>query len=553
MGSTSGATRTVLRGARIVDGTGAPARPGSVAFAGDRIVAVGEVDDRPDDEVVDLEGLVVAPGFIDIHTHYDAQILWDPDLTPSSWHGVTTVVMGNCGFGIAPTRREHRSTIVRTLENVEGMDAEALEAGVRWAFETFPEYLDGLDRSDKRLNVGAMLGHTPLRLYVLGEDRAGEAANVAEIAEMRAIVVDAVDAGALGFATSRASQHVGDRGRPVPSRGAENGEIFELATVLSDRDRGVVQATAGPGLFVEELAELSEHSRRPVTWTALLTGYGSGANTARMTLERQARLGGEVWPQVSCKPLVMQANLKDPFPFASLPSFREILARPRAERAELYARADWRERARPELSKHFASKWPVMTVQESKVHAGLLNGPSILDLATESGADPVDVLLDLALEDSLETRFRIVLANSDEDELGELLQDERTILGLSDAGAHAQQLCDADFATHLLSHWHRDKGVLTLEAAVWRLTGQPASVFGIADRGVLRPGMFADIVAFDQQRVGSEGVQRVWDQPAGADRLVARSTGIPWVWVNGQPIRRGGVDDAAARPGVLVR
>src|SRR5438132_5599909 len=223
----------VLRNARLVDGTGAPARAADVGVAGDRIAAVGEID-AGKAEQIDLDGLTLAPGVIDIHTHFDAQVLWDPDLTPSSWHGVTTVVMGNCGFGIAPTRPEHRSTIARTLENVEGMSFEALEAGIPWTFETFPEYLDTLDATAKRLNVGAMIGHTPLRLYVLGEAATERAATDDEVARMRDIVRDAISAGAIGFATSKSPTHSGAWGKPVPSRLAEKDEVFGIAAALKD-------------------------------------------------------------------------------------------------------------------------------------------------------------------------------------------------------------------------------------------------------------------------------------------------------------------------------
>src|SRR5438874_2233720 len=429
----------VLRGGQLVDGTGVPARRADVGIEGGRIAAVGDVAANGAQEV-DLAGLVLAPGFVDIHTHYDAQVLWDRDLTPSCWHGVTTVVMGNCGFGIAPTRPEHRSLIARTLENVEGMSVEALEAGIPWTFETFPEYLDRLDAAPTRLNVGAMIGHTPLRLYVLGDDAVEREATDDEVARMQGIVAEAMAVGAVGFATSKSPTHTGAGGKPVPSRLADTGEVFRIVEALRDAGRGVVQITPGAGLFLKEFAAISQSTGRHVSWTALLTGIG-GPGTA----------------------------------------------------------------------------------------------------------------LHLALEEGLDTRFRIVLANDDEEELATLLQDERAVLGLSDAGAHASQLCDACFSTHLLSHWTRDKGVLSWEQAVWRLTGQPAQVFGIADRGLIREGLAADLVAFDPDTVGVQELERVWDLPAGADRLIARSTGVEHVWVNGTPIRQNGEDVADARPGKLLR
>src|SRR5207247_819078 len=223
----------VLRGARVGDGTGAPARAASIGITGDRITSVGDVAANGAEEI-DLDGLTLAPGFIDIHTHYDAQVLWDRDLTPSSWHGVTSVVMGNCGFGIAPTRPEHHSTIAETLENVEGMSVEALTAGIPWTFESFPEYLDAVEASPTRLNVAAMIGHTPLRLYVLGDEATERPAKDEEVDRMRALVAEALVAGALGFATSKSPTHAGAGGKPVPSRLAETDEVFRIAEALKD-------------------------------------------------------------------------------------------------------------------------------------------------------------------------------------------------------------------------------------------------------------------------------------------------------------------------------
>ena len=478
-------------------------------------------------------------------------MLWDPDLTPSCWHGVTTVIMGNCGFGIAPTRPEHRSVIARTLENVEGMSVEALEAGIPWSFETFPEYLDTLDSISPRLNVGALLGHTPLRLYVLGEEAVEREATEEEIARMRALVAEAVGAGAIGFASSRSPTHQGDGGKPVPSRLASTDELFRLASALGEAGRGIMQVTPGPGLWVEELAQLAKQVGRPVSWTALLTGFGP-PGSATGILQRQAELGGEVWPQVACRPLVMQLNLEDPFPLAQLPAFKEVLATPRARRTELYADRDWRERARPELGRGWSKRLPKAVVAETDKNRDMI-GRTLADIAAERGVEPFDVMVDLSLAEDLHTRFTIVLANDDEDELGNLLRDHRSLLGLSDAGAHASQLCDACFSTHLLSHWVRDRKVLGLEEAVWRLTCHPAQAFRIPGRGKLAPGYAADLVAFDPDTVGVSEMERVWDLPAGADRLVARSQGVEHVWVNGVAVRTDGKDVPDARPGVLIR
>jgi N-acyl-D-amino-acid deacylase len=538
----------VLRGATVVDGTGAPPRMADVVLDGPTISAVVEPGTAsPDAEAVDLDGLVLAPGFIDVHTHYDAQILWDPDLTPSAWHGVTTVVLGNCGFGIAPTRPQHRETIARTLENVEGMAVEALVAGIPWTFESFPEYLDAVEQVGPRLNTAVLIGHSPLRLYVLGDEASDRAATVAEVAEMRRLVGEALDAGAIGFATSKAVTHVGAWGKPVPSRLAEPEEIHEIAQALRERQRGVVAITIGPDFRLPEFSKLSKDTGRPVTWTALVS-----TPDAKQTLTTQHELGGEVWPQVACRPIIMQLTLSDPGPLAAAGAFGDLLSRPREERAAVVASAEWRARARTDFARAWGDRFPRIFVQETELHVDL-RGRSIADIAAAKGGDPFDVMCDLAGAEDLRTRFKVVIANDDEQVLADLLRDDRTLLGLSDAGAHASQLCDAVFSTHLLAHWVRETDVLSLEKAVWRMTGHPAQVFGLEGRGRIAAGYAADLVAFDADRVGVEEMERVWDLPAGADRLVAQSRGVEAVWVNGEQIRRHGQDIAGARPGQLLR
>jgi len=543
---------TLLRGATLVDGTGAPARPADVALAGDRIAAVvpaGSLAPSAGAEVVDLAGLALAPGFIDVHTHYDAQILWDGDLTPSSWHGVTSVVMGNCGFGVAPARPAHRDVIVRTLENVEGMAMEALEAGIDWCFETFPDYLAAVDARPKRLNVGAFIGHTPLRLFVVGADE--RAATPDEVAAMQAVVRDAISAGALGFSTSRQPAHQGAYGRPVASRFAEVDEVYALAGVLGELGRGVIQVSIGPGLFVDQFSELAVATGVPVTWTALVA-RADKPGAALRTVSRGAALPGEVYPQIACRPIVMQVSLTDPAPLGEIDVWKEILAAPRDARPAMYADPAWRDRARDVTLSAWAHRWPKTSIEETRRHQSVVGIP--LDrLAAGLDTTPFDALLDLALADDMATRFRIVLDNDGDDEIGDLLADKRTLLGLSDAGAHASQLCDACYSTHLLGHWVRERGALSLEDAVWRLTGHPRAAFRIAERGVVREGWHADLVAFDPTTVGTTPVTRVHDQPGGADRLVVGSTGVEHVWVNGTATRRDGEDLPGARPGRLLR
>jgi N-acyl-D-aspartate/D-glutamate deacylase len=535
----------------LIDGTGSPARAADVAVEGDRIVAVeapGRLSAPSGGVVVDLDGLVLAPGFIDVHTHYDAQILWDPDLTPSSWHGVTSVVMGNCGFGVAPTRPEHREIVVRTLENVEGMSMEALDQGIDWCFETFAEYVDAIDSRPKRINAGAFIGHSALRLFVVGPEE--RPATEDEVGRMKELVGQAMERGAIGFSTSRQPNHQGAFGRPVPSRFAEVDEVYALTSVLGDMGKGVLAVSIGPGLFVDQFSELSVRYGVPVTWTALVA-RADRPGAAMRTVERGAALPGEVYPQIACRPIVMQTSLADPTPLGEIDEWKEVLARPRSSRADLYRDPAWRDRARPATLSAWSHRWPKIDVEETTIHRDLV-GITLDRLAADRGTTPFDLMLDLALEEDLATRFRIVMDNDGDDEIGDLLADKRTLLGLSDAGAHASQLCDACYSTHLLGHWVRERKALLLEEAVWRLTGQPHQAFRIRDRGLVRAGYFADLVAFDPGTVGTAPVERVHDQPGGADRLLVRSTGVEHMWVNGVATRVAG-EEIPAAPGRLIR
>ena len=549
----------VIRGGTIIDGTGTPAVRGDVAISNGRIAAVGDVTGSAR-TTIEADGRVVAPGFVDIHTHYDAQIFWDRLLTISPWHGVTTVVMGNCGFGVAPTRPGDRGLILRTLEKVEGMSLEALEAGLGsdWPFETFPQYLDAIERRGVGINVGALIGHTPVRMYVMGEASTERAATDEEIARMREIVRDGIRAGAVGFATSRSPTHIGYAGRPVPSRAAEMTEIEALIGALSDAGAGIVQATAGPGFFISEFADIVRRSGRTFTWTALLAGMmGEGSHRWMLDMNADVQSQGlPVIPQVSCRPLMFEFQMKEPFIFESMPVFQPVSAADLEGKKRIYRDPDFRRRFKETFgSAVLSGRWERTWIAASRT-ATNLEERTVSDVATSRGVDPVDLVLDLSLAENLETRFRMAVVNTDENAVGELLQHPATMLGLSDAGAHASQLCDACFATDLLARWVREKKTLSLEQAVRMLTSRPAEVFGLHDRGRLARGVPADVVIFDPERVGASPLRRVQDLPAGADRLVSEATGIDAVIVNGTVLRREGrdaLDPAGPLPGRVLR
>jgi N-acyl-D-amino-acid deacylase len=551
--------KQLLTNALVLDGSGEPGRAANIVIDDGRIVAVGDLSnaDAPGAEVIDLDGLVLAPGFVDSHTHYDCQVLWDGDLTPSSWHGVTSVVMGNCGFGIAPVRPEHHEKIMRTLENVEAMPYESLLEGVPWTFESFPEYLDTVAAVPLRCNVGVLVGHTPVRLYVMGEEATERAATDEEVAAERRIVEDALRAGAIGFASSKTEVHVGEGGRPVPSWFASKDEIRELARSLPAVGHGIFQFTWSEMFGLHDLiAAARDIAPHPVTFTALLDEFPQPleGRTPKEVLAEIDAAGVEVWPQVSCRELVFQLTMEDPFPLAQgRPAFQEVVARPRKERAAMYRDPAWRARAKDELGPEWEGRWSRATIQETTVHGDLRNGPTVLELARARGEDPFDVVADLSLDEDLGTRFKIVMYNYDELAVADLLRHEHTLVSLSDAGAHTSQLCDSNFATYLLSHWVRDLEVFTLPEAVHQLTALPARLYGFHGRGTIAPGNWADLVAFDPDTIGTDDIERVWDQPGGANRLVARSRGIEGTWVNGERAWTSNGPVADAHPGTVIR
>jgi N-acyl-D-aspartate/D-glutamate deacylase len=549
----------IIENGTVVDGSGAAPRRADVAVRDGRIAAIGTGLGNTE-RTVDAKHRVVAPGFVDIHTHYDAQVLWDRMLTISPSHGVTSVVIGNCGFGIAPTRPEHRDLILRTLENVEGMSLESLHAGLgeAWPFETFPEYLDALERRGTAINVGALVGHTPVRMYVMGEESTEREARDEEIARMRAIVGDALRAGALGFATSHSPTHVGYAGRPVPSRASTFEEVEALASCLGEVEHGVMQATIGADLFLDQMEAIARRTGKPVSWTALLGG-AFGPEGHRGILERSLALqkaGATVVPQVSGRPLMFEFQFEAPFPFEMMKLFHPVSKGDREEKKRIYAsedfRAAFRERQEPE---GFGVRWDRTEISDSPSDRSI-EGRTVKEVSDERGLHPADLALDLALASDLATRFRSAVANADESIVGEMLQHPAAMIGLSDAGAHASQLCDACFSTHMLGHWVREKKVLSLEQAVRLLTSRSAEIFGIRGRGLLAAGMAADLVVFDPDEVGCSPLRRIYDLPGGADRLVSDSFGIDAVVVNGIPIREHGedlVDGTSELPGRVLR
>jgi N-acyl-D-aspartate/D-glutamate deacylase len=437
------------------------------------------------------------------------------------------------------------------------MNLDTLNAGIPWDFETFPEYLDSVARHGSALNYAAYVGHTAIRLYVMGDAGYERAATEDELAAMADVVREALLAGAAGFASTSAPTHNGEGGRPVPSRLADIHEMEALVTPLRELGRGVGAFTPGERVKHPEIYELQKRIGRPFTWTALLTRRGGtfAQDMAAFTKQQQAE-GAEVYPQVTCRPLTFQMNLRDPFTFNTKAMWAALMDHPVEERIAAYSDPAWRERAMEEMATAmFRPNWDTMTIEESADRS--LNGRSVAAVATERGIGPLDAMIEISLAQDLEPRFRDTIANDDDDAIADLLRQDGLILGLSDAGAHVSQLCDACLPTDLLGNWVREREVLTLERAVHKLTGEPAGIYGFAGRGVLAEGAFADIAVFDPDTVAPGPVRRVQDFPADGERLVADAPeGMRHVLVNGTPIRVDGMPDPdglATKPGVVLR
>jgi N-acyl-D-aspartate/D-glutamate deacylase len=548
----------VIRGATIVDGTGATRRRGDVAIAGTKIAAIGS-DLGAARETLDADGMVLMPGIIDGHTHYDAQLTWDSAADPSVELGVTTVVIGNCGFTIAPCRPGDRDVTMRNLTQVEGMSLAALRAGIRWDFESMPQYLDMLERGGLVPNVAALAGHSSIRTYVMGADAAKRPANDAEIAAMARLVRESIEAGAIGLGSSTNEPHNGEGGVPMPSRLADR---REFAALIGAMGRGVFMLTKGGTTSIESLESLAAETGRPIIVAALLHNHTRPEKTFDdlNNIVAARRRGRMLTPQVSCCPLTMEFKLSSAYLFEDRPAWQRTMRTPAAELPALLRDASFRAAVREDFDgsigkRLFNGEWQRLFVREVRdpAHARV-EGRSIADLAKSEDKHPVDWMLDFGLEENLETLFIAELLNIDEQAVGRLIAEESSHVSLSDAGAHLTFFNDADFGLHLLGHWVREKSVLTLEQGVHKLTRQPAELFGLTGRGTIAPGAAADLLLVDPATVGRGERKRVHDLPAGASRLRASPRGVHGVWINGVKVAdASGRVAREARPGKLLR
>lgn len=551
----------IIRNGIVVDGSGNPGYRGDVAVSQGRIAAIGTLRESAP-ETIDADGQVVAPGFVDPHTHYDAQITWDPLLSSSAEHGVTTVVMGNCGVGIAPCKPADRELLADDLVTVEGIDKEVLMSGIRWEWESFPEYIAAAERNGSALNRAFLAPLAPFRTYVIGPEANERAATPAETQTIAGLLNEAMQAGAFGFTTTFNRQHIGHGGKPLAARLANRDELAAYGGVLKKLGRGVIEFALTKRyaeLAEDEQATLEfmlEASGRPVTWLSLnnLVEKPGAIEAILDRIEPLIRRGA--MPQILTRPLLFDMNLRRPFMFSEMTSARELFDASFEKQMAIYADPDFRARFKEELKE--GRKWTtlarnVIVVSVENPAMKRYEGRTVGEIADERGADPNDTFFDLTVEDNMQIKFVVPRANTDHAGIGNLLKDPRTMIGLSDAGAHLDMLCESGYTTWLLGHWVREEKALGLEHAIKRITSEPADFFGLKDRGRLQAGAAADIVVFDPDRVSSPlRPTPVKDLPAGGARLYCKAEGISRVIVNGETLYIEG-KPTSARPGKVLR
>lgn len=556
----------VIRNGTVVDGSGLGSYRADVGISSGRVTVVGRVTERGRGEI-DAEGHVVTPGFIDGHTHMDAQVFWDATGSSSCWHGVTSAVMGNCGFTLAPVHRDQRELVVRNLERAEDIDPAALAAGIDWAFETFPEYLDAVDRLPKGINFAANIGHSALRTWAMGERAFEGEATDDDLATMQRALAEALRAGAIGFSTSRTKHHETSDGRPVASRLASWEEVVALVGVMGDLGTGIFEgADAGMSAPDPEerrqalgrMAALGAETRVPMTFGLVAT---RSAGYLIDFLDEAAAAGARMIAQTHCRGISVLLSLKTRLPFDLLPAWGDLRSRPLGEQLRILQD--------PELRVPFVeaavhadyAAWQGVGAQArppdfegiNVYERGLPPNPSVADVARQRGVHPAEAMIDLCTESGGDQLFiQPSLYPQDEGVLLRALRHPRAVMTFSDSGAHLSQIADSSIHTHLLGHWVRDRQEFTLEEAVRMITLAPALAWGLSDRGLLRPGMAADVNVFDPDTVGPTVPRLVDDLPAGGRRLEQRSTGFLATLVGGQvTIDRG--TPTGATPGRLLR
>ena len=546
----------VIRNGFVVDGSGLGSFRADVGVVGDRIAAVGRITERGAVEV-DAEGHVVTPGFIDVHTHFDAQLFWDPAGTNSCWHGVTTVVMGNCGFTLAPAAAEEAPLVVRNLERAEDISAVALAEGIDWSWTTFPEFLDTVDRLPKGINYAALFGHSAVRTHVMGQRAFEEEATDDDLRAMEMHLREGMAAGAAGFSTSRTMQHRTSDDKPVASRLAAWSEVDYLVRVVADSGGGNFQ-------FVEDPLQGEEAAARRDQLIALAADTGVTFTMAAMKrpalaqLDRAAAAGARFVGVCHPRGIGAMSSFRTQLPFDRLPVWRAFRALPhdeqlrrlhdeavvadlvRAANESAYGEAVGAEARPPEFDR--------MRVMDAPVPPN----PTVAEVARARGVDPVECMIQLARETDLDQFFVQTFFPFDPDEAAEVLQHPHVVMGFSDSGAHVSQMSDASIQTHLLAHYVRDRGRFSLEEAVRMMTLAPARAYGFHDRGMVREGLVADLNVIDPATVAPAMPTVVHDLPGGETRISQKAEGITATLVRGRVTVRDGAHTGEL-PGTLVR
>jgi N-acyl-D-aspartate/D-glutamate deacylase len=548
----------IIKNGKVIDGSGLPGFHGDVAVSGGRIVEIGKVsgDAR---QVLNADGLVVAPGIIDNHTHYDAQVTWDPLCTYSCYHGITTVVMGNCSLAMAPAHREDREMLAGVLSHVEAIPLEAIQAGVNWSWETIPEYLNALDQR-LGINVAALIGHSAVRRYVMGEASQERHATDDEVAAMKTIVREGLEAGAVGVSFERNLRHFDWNGRLAPTNLASEEEIFAVASVADEVGRGVIQFGGDRSISTK----LAKASRRPVFY-GNITQQAVAPDKWRKQLgeaESLMRQGHRGYQFVMPRPGDLRYTLRTAQHFDAMATWKNVMLLPHDLRTQAFRDPETRAKLHREAVEtpmdtnragDFTRRWDLQFVFKPALAKNQhLTGKSVAEIAREQNKDVLDAFLDLALEENLETEFERREVNSDQAAMTALLTSPYTVIGQSDGGAHVVFRTDYSYSTYLLSHWVREKEIMSLEDAIRKLTFVPASLFGFSDRGLVRPGMAADLMVFDPTTISPLEPGEAHDLPGGAKRRKQLAKGIEWTVVNGQVLMEKG-EHTGAYPGKVAR
>lgn len=557
----------IIRGGTIVDGSGLPRYQADVGIKGGRITAIGKVS-GPADEVIDAEGHVVAPGFIDGHTHMDAQVFWDPLGSCSCWHGVTSVVMGNCGFSLAPCAEKDKLLVMRNLERAEDISPKAMEAGIKWSWASFPEYLDAVDRLPKGINYAAYVGHSALRTYTMGERAFSDEATPEDLAAMKRELRAAIKAGAAGFSTSRASAHQTPDSRPVASRLANWDEVRALVGVMGDLKAGVFEIAQEDvptperlHNFTGRLQSLALESNVPITFGVVqFRKLAQDWRAFYQCVDDTIAAGGKMLVQGTSRWISTLLSFESALPFDRTPVWSDMRKLPLAEQEAALRNPD-RRRALLEAAREYMTK-PDRAVG-AEVRKPRFDSLFVLDkplppyrsigqIARESAKDPLDVMIDLSLEKHLKQFFIQPIVNEDQDVVLAMMRHPRSVVTFSDSGAHVSQIMDSSIQTHLLGYWVRERQALTLEQAIRKMTYDLAAFWGLQGRGLLREGNFADVVIFDPETVAPQMPTLAYDLPAGARRLKQTSDGIKATIVNGEVLLRNN-EHTGALPGKLLR